>query len=288
MHMPEWLNVFIRSVGAVLALFFLTRVNGKRQISQLNIFEYIVGITAGSIAAFISVDLDGRFFIGLLSMAVWLMFPVLLGWLVLKSKKLRDFVEGKGIILVKNGKIMEDNLAKVRYTTDELLEQLRSKNAFSVADIEFAVLESSGTVNVLLKAEQQPLTAQRVGLKVAPIREPQTVMMDGNMLDEPLATIGWTRVKLKTELDKLNVAPENVFLAQVDSKGMLYVDLYDDLVEAPTATDDKQLLVTLKKCQAELELYALDAKDDRAKHMYGAAASKISSVLDRVTPLLER
>lgn len=286
--MPEWLNVLIRSVGAVMALFFLTRINGQRQISQLNIFEYIVGITAGSIAAFISADLDGRFFIGLLSMSVWLLFPVGLGWLALKSKILRDFVEGKGIVLIKNGKIMEDNLARVRYSTDELLEQLRTKNAFSVADVEFAVLEPSGSVNVLLKAEHQPLTAKRLGVAVAPIREPQTVIMDGHILDEPLATIGWTRPKLKEELEKLNVLAENVFLGQVDSKGMLTVDLYDDRIEVPAPEQDKLLLATLKKCAADLELFALSTENAPAREGFSSAARKVDAVLSAVTPLLHR
>ncbi|MCM3800533.1 DUF421 domain-containing protein, partial [Caldibacillus thermoamylovorans] len=77
----------------------------------------------------------------------------------LKSKRFRDFTEGKPTVFIKDGKIMEDNLKKERYTTDELLELLRKKNVFQVADVEFAVLEATGDLSVLLKKENQPLTA---------------------------------------------------------------------------------------------------------------------------------
>jgi uncharacterized membrane protein YcaP (DUF421 family) len=152
LSMPEWLNVVIRTLVSIIVLFVLTRINGKRQISQLNIFEYITGITAGSIAAFISADLDGKFLVGMLSMGLWMLVPVGLGRLTLESKKLRDLIDDKGVILVKHGKILEDNLTRVRYSVDDLLEQLRQKNAFAVADVEYAVLEPSGNVSVLLRS----------------------------------------------------------------------------------------------------------------------------------------
>ncbi|WP_242295885.1 DUF421 domain-containing protein, partial [Bacillus cereus group sp. BfR-BA-01516] len=102
--------------------------------------------------------------------------PFLTGILSLKNKTARDFFEGKSTVLIKDGKILEDNLKKEKYTSDELLELLRGKDAFSVADVEFAVLEPSGELNVLLKKDRQPLTAKDIGLKVANEKEPQTVI----------------------------------------------------------------------------------------------------------------
>ena len=160
--------------------------------------------------------------------------PFLAGFISLKSKPFRNFVEGKGTVFIKDGKIMEDNLKKERYTTDELLELLRKDNVFKVADVEFAVLETTGDLSVLLKKENQPLTAKDLNLTVASEKEPQTVIMDGEILDEPLATAGRSRQWLHTELAKLGVTIENVFLGQVDSYGQLTVDLFDDKIQVPS------------------------------------------------------
>lgn len=286
--MPEWLNVGIRTMGAIAFLFVLTRINGKRQISQLNIFEYITGITAGSIAAFISADMDGKFFMGLLSMGLWMLVPVGLSWLMLKSKKVRDLIDDKGVVLVKHGKILEDNMTRVRYSSDELLEQLRQKNAFSVADVEFAVLEPSGNVSVLLRTDRQPITASHLAWSVPTNREPVAVIMDGEILDEPLATIGWTRSRLRTELEKLGVTQDNVFLGQVDGRGGIYVDLYDDLIRTPPAQENKMVLSLLRKCQADFELYALSTENVKAKASFELAARKLQTCLQMAEPLLAR
>ncbi len=99
-------------------------------------------------------------------------------------------------------------MKKEKYTSDELLELLRGKSAFSVAEVEFAVLEPSGELNVLLKKDSQPLTAKDIGLKVPNEKEPQTVIMDGNVLDEPLSASGHNRAWLHSELEKLGVVIE--------------------------------------------------------------------------------
>src|SRR5699024_887329 len=102
------------------------------------------------------------------------------------------------------------------------------KDIFQVADVEFALLEPTGRISVLPKTENQALTAKLMDLKLAPKKEPQTVIMDGQMLLEPLANLILNPTWLNTELDKLNVTIENVFLGQADSDGQLTVDLYDD------------------------------------------------------------
>src|SRR5690606_2859873 len=145
------------------------------------------------------------------------------------------------------------NLKKERYTTDELLNQLRQKNAFRVADVEFAVLETSGNLSVLMKPQNQPLTAARLGIVVPNTPEPQTVIMDGKIMDEPLATAGYSRAWLHTELEKIGVTVENVYLAQVDEYGQLYIDMYDDQLQIPAPSSLALLWASLKKIEADLE-----------------------------------
>ncbi|MBF7147147.1 DUF421 domain-containing protein [Bacillus toyonensis] len=286
-HLPEWTLVILRSVFILIMLFAITKWLGKRQISQLSFFEYIAGMTIGDIAAQVSTGLDQKFFHGVFAILIFAAVPFFTGILSLKNKTARDFFEGKSTVLIKDGKILEDNLKKEKYTSDELLELLRGKNAFSVADVEFAVLEPSGELNVLLKKDRQPLTAKDVGLKVPNEKEPQTVIMDGNVLDEPLSSSGHNRAWLHSELEKLGVVIENVFLGQVDSYGQLTIDIYNDTLQMPSPQNKPLLLASLKKCHADLELFSLETKSKSASEMYSKNAKQIEKILNRVTYLLK-
>ncbi|WP_429844012.1 DUF421 domain-containing protein [Brevibacillus sp. FIR094] len=286
--MPDWLSILLRSIGAVAYLFLLTKIIGKRQIKQLTYIEYIVGISIGSIAAFMATEMDGPVYHSLIGMGVFALFPYLMEWLSLKSKFLRDLFEGKSTVLIKEGKILEDNLKKERLTAEDLMEQLRIKNVFRVADVEFALMETSGEVSVLLKSESQPVTPKHLELTVAPSEENQVVIMDGVIMDEPLATAGLNRRWVRTELQKAGVALENVFLGQVDKGGELYLDLYDDKLMVPGAQAMKLAFATLKKCQADLELYALNTKNQQMKRTYQTDSEQLQQIIDEVKPFMIR
>ncbi|MDQ0062181.1 DUF421 domain-containing protein [Paenibacillus harenae] len=286
--MPDWLLIALRTLLAIVILFGMTKLLGKRQVSQLSFFEYITGITIGSLAAYISLDLDARWYLGIVSLSVWVAVTLGIEFLQLKSKKARDFIDSRSTVLIKDGKIMEENLKKERLTTDELMEQLRKKNIFQAANVEFAVMEPSGDINVLLTKENQPLTPKHLGIKVAPEQEPQTVIMDGKIMDEPLATIGLSREWLNTELETIGVAIENVFLGQVDSYGQLYVDLFDDQIVVPKPQKKASLLATLKKCEADLEMFSLSTRAPKAKKMYEECAKDLERVIEEIKPLLIR
>lgn len=285
--MPEALEVILRTVFAVVVLFFLTKVLGKRQVSQLSFFEYITGITVGSLAAYISLDTDKTWHLGLIALIVWVAFSLGIEYLQIKSKKARDFIDFKSTVLIKDGKILENNMKKEKLTTDELLEELRKKDVFTVADVEFAIMESDGAINVLLTRENQPLTPKHLGIKVAPESETQAVIMDGKIMDEPLDTLNLSRGWLEGELEKLNLNVENVFLGQVDSYGELTVDLYTDNVEVQQPQDKPQLYALLKKCEADLELFSLSTKNKEAKQMYENTSEQLQALLKRLKPFIQ-
>ncbi|WP_110927452.1 DUF421 domain-containing protein [Bacillus massiliglaciei] len=285
--MPDWLDVFLRALLFLIILFLVTKLLGKKQLSQLSYFEYVVGITIGSIGAEVITGLERSILVGVIGIVTTAALPFIVGILSLKSKMVRDLVEGKGTVFIKDGKIMEDNLKKERYTTDELLALLRKKDAFQVSDVEFAVLEATGDLSVMLKKENQPLTAKDLNLVVASVKEPQTVIMDGEILDEPLATIGRSRGWLHTELEKLGVTIENVFLGQINSYGELTVDLFDDILQVPSPQERPLLLSTMKKCQADLELFALGTENKEAKQIYEKNSEKLQKAIDNVTHILK-
>ncbi|ASB88910.1 DUF421 domain-containing protein [Bacillus sonorensis] len=284
--MPDWLDVVVRSIIFVIVLFVMTKMLGKRQLAELSVFEYIAGITIGGITSEVVMGLERSIINAVIAIVIFSSVPFLVEWISLKNKTIRDFLEGTGTVFIKDGKIMEDNLKKEKYSSDELLELLRKKNVFRISDVQFAILEQSGDLNVLLKKEHRPVTIKDLQMPYQSEKEPQTVIMDGEILDEPLAEAGLNRRWLNEELEKLGVAQENVFLGQVDSDGQLTVDLYDDQIKVPAPQEKPLLLATIKKCQADLELFALATDSKSAKAMYAKNAKKLKDMIQKLEPAL--
>jgi len=284
--MSEWAHIFIRAIIFITALFFMTKILGKKQISEISFFEYVSGITIGSIAGEVIMGLESNIGHGILAIGIFGIITVLMDYLSLKSKNVRDFIEGKGTILIKEGKILEDNLKNEKYTTDELSSMLRTKNVFNFADVEFAVLEPTGDLSVLLKRENRPLTPKDLNMNMPKDKVPQTVIMDGNIMNDPLAASGKTRDWLQNELEKIGVTLENVFYGQVDSYGELHVDIYDDKLKQPTPQTRPLLMAMLKKCQADLELFELETQNQDAKKMYKKNAQKLDQAIQKLEPYL--
>lgn len=285
--MPDWLEVALRTLLSVAVLFLMTKLLGKRQVSQLSLFEYITGITIGSIAAFVCLELNEQWYLGVVALAIWVLVTIGIEFLQLKSKKARDFIEHRGTVLIQNGKILEDNLKKIRLTSDELLSRLRRKNMFKVADVEFAIMEPNGEINVLPTKENQPLTPKDLGIRVAQEVAPQTVIMDGKILDHSLHNMGLNRGWLNTELDKAGVTVENVFIGQVDAVGELYLDLFDDAIQIPTPKTRELLLATLEKALADVTAFSLDTENKKAKATYRAAQTELEQAITELKPLLK-
>lgn len=285
--MPEWIEIIARSLTILFILFIFAKLVGKRGLANLSFFDYVVGITVGGMAAISALHLNVNFFYGVLSISMWIVVLFLLNLTALKSKSIRELSEGKTNIFIKDGKVMEDNMKKAHYSTDNLLSELRKKNIFSVADVEFALLETTGDLSVLLKKEKQPVTPKDLQLPTMTEVEPQTVIMDGEIMDEALTNRGLNRKWLKIELEKMNATVENVFIGQVDSFGQLTIDLYDDNLTVPEPVQKPLLLATIKKCQADLELFALATENESAKQMYKQSAKQIDEVYGKVQPLLK-
>lgn len=280
-------QIIFRSILFILVLIVMTKLLGKKQISEISFFEYITGITIGSIAAEVIMGLERNIGNGILAIFIFSIITFAVDFLSLKSKKFRDLVEGTPTVLIKDGKIQEDNLKKEKYSLDELGTLLRQKNIFRVADVEFAVLEPSGDLSVLLKKEHQPLTPKDINLKVANEKEPHTVIMDGNILYDQLAAANKSPKWLDIELDKLGVLLENIFLGQVDSYGELTVDIYDDKINVPSPQARPLLMAMIKKSQADLELFALETQSKNAKNMYNKSARRLQEVIDKLQPYLQ-
>jgi len=284
--MPAWIEIVLRSSLLLITLFFMTKALGKKQLSQLSVFDYITGIVLGGIVALHSFDTDLNILHGLIAMLVWFIIPLFLEFLSLKNKAVRNFIQGEATIFIQDGKILEENLQKERFSSDDLLQELRNKNIFQVSDAEFAILEPSGSLSVLPKKETKPLTPKTIGLKVAPEKEPETVIMDGEILPGVLEKLSLHPNWIETELEKLNVSIKNIFLGQLNQDGQLTIDLYDDKRDSPVTTEKPLLLSTLKKCQADLELFALETENEDAKQTYELNSQKVQEAINKLKPYL--
>ncbi|MGX8793622.1 DUF421 domain-containing protein [Oceanobacillus oncorhynchi] len=286
--MPEIVLVLIRSIAAFFLLFLMARMMGKKQISQLTFFDYCVGITIGSIAATLSVDQNVKIINGLVSLTIWGFFPIILAYLGMKSIIFSKITDGKATILIRNGEVLDKNMKKSLVTINELLMLLREKGTFKVSDVEMAVLETNGELSVMLKSNQQPVTAQTLGVPLEQEHGPAILIMDGKIMKKSLENLGYSKEWLIGEIQKQGAEEvRDVFLAQIDSRGSLYVDLYEDQYTKTEVEERPLLAASLKKIQADLEGFSLQTDDSEAKKLYTEQAAEVQKVLDTILPYLK-
>lgn len=227
--MPIVVVVIIRSVIGFFLLLLLIKMIGKQQVTQLTFFDYTVGITIGSIASTLSVQVNENSWSTMVGMAVWALLALLLAFLGLKSPYLRKMIEGIAQPVIKNGKIQVEILRQNKISMEELVSMLRSKDVFNVEDVEFAVLEQNGKLSVLLKSQKQPLTPQDLNISTPYSGMPTNIIVDGVLDTDALRSIHLTRAWLEYHLRKNKIDRlEDIFLAQLDTQGNLFIDMKDN------------------------------------------------------------
>lgn len=286
--MNTWSILLLNSIILFFLALVISKYVKKKNLSRATPFDFISYAVIAIIIALISLNIIENIYFGLTTLAVWTLMPITLDYASMRTKWVYNIIHGKERVLVKNGKIMEDNLSKERITGQEFLQELRSKKAFNLADVEFAVMETTGDINVSLKADKKPVTSYDLGKKVASKTEPQTVILDGNILNEGLTNAGLNHGWLKTQLEIKGVSLENVFLGQVDSSGDLYVDLFDDMIQVPKTQVKEMLYASIQKGQADLMTFSLDTDNKEAKAMYLNNAKKLEKISKKLEPYLLR
>ncbi|WP_346938866.1 DUF421 domain-containing protein [uncultured Clostridium sp.] len=280
--MNSWLIILFNSIVLFFLSLVITKYMKKKTLARATPFDFISYAIIAIIIVLMSLNIIDNIYFGLITLAVWTLMPLILDYASMKSKLVYNLIHGKERVLVKNGKVMEDNLSKERITGQEFLQEMRSKKAFNLADVEFAVMESTGDINVSLKADKKPITPYDLGKQVAPKTEPQPVILDGNILDEGLTNAGLNRGWLTTQLEIKGVSLENVFLGQVDSSGDLYVDIFDDMIQVPKTQVKEMLYASIQKSQADLLSFSLDCNNEDSKNMYSQNAEKLEKVMKKL------
>ena len=144
-------ELILRLVIAFATLIILTRLMGRKEISQMTSFNFVSAISIGTLGASLAIDSTISITNGLLALVAWSVFTIFMSYLDIKSPKFRVAVEGEPIILIKKGQIMEDELRKVRLDIDALNSLLRKKNVFSVTDVDYAIFETDGSLSIMKK-----------------------------------------------------------------------------------------------------------------------------------------
>lgn len=227
--MQDVVEVALRSGFAFVTLLFLTRLMGKTEVSQLTFFDYVVGISIGTLAASISIDIDKQVLLALTALFVWAGLKILTGITVLKSQPARKLLEGEPTVVIKNGKLMEEAMARVRYNVDSLEAQLRNAKVFDLSQVEEAVLETNGKLSVLLKSQHQPVTPADMKISTKYKGMPQVLVVDGNLAKNRLDEIGLSEEWLYEQLENQGVNDlSEVMVAQLNTSGELYIDKKSD------------------------------------------------------------
>ncbi|MCH5211086.1 MAG: DUF421 domain-containing protein [Oscillospiraceae bacterium] len=220
----EFIKIILTSVGSIIAMFISTKITGKKQMSELSMFDYINGITIGSIAAEMATSLEGDVYYPLTAIAVYTIVMWLISYISEKSVKCRRILAGKAILLMENGKIYQKNFKKSNIDINDFLAQCRINGYFKLDDIDTAILEENGKVSILPKAGARPVTTQDLALSVTQDTIMYTVIADGHILEENLKRAGKNKQWLEKELYKNKVSNINdVFIAECDRDNLLFV-----------------------------------------------------------------
>lgn len=217
----DFFNIIILGMVSFIVLFILSKIMGYRAISELSFFDYVVGITIGSIAAEMSTNIDMEWWKGVTAMAVYAILDLVFSFLSQKSSAARQIITGNPIILIYKGKIYKKNLRKARIELNDLLTSSRMAGYFNIADIDYAIMETTGKISFMPVPLKRPLNPK--DFNFAPQSEGLTVnvIMDGKIMEDDLADAKIDKNDLIRRVKQQDKEVKNVFLGVMDSNGVL-------------------------------------------------------------------
>ncbi len=202
----------IRTLILYIIIIFSIKMMGKRQISDLQTSELVITILISNIAARPMEETDHPLLSSLVPIAVLICSEILVSVLMLKNLKIRKLFCGKPIVVINEGKVQQEALKHLRISTQDLFEQLRQMDVFSLDDVWFAVMETNGTMSVLKKAEKQPPDASTLGISVPKEKVDAVIVSDGNICDFSLSLCELNEEWLEATLKEQKVKLKDIFI----------------------------------------------------------------------------
>ncbi|WP_066063880.1 DUF421 domain-containing protein [Neobacillus soli] len=219
--MEEYLTIVFRTLFLYTLILVIFRIMGKREIGELSILDLVVFIMIGELAVVAIETNHSPLFHTVLPMVLLMLIQITLALLSLKSKKFRNLIDGKPSIIINRGKIDESAMRKQRYNFDDLMTQLREKNIRSIADVEFAILESSGSLSVIEKLKNSKEEPQQGDITIP-------LILDGSIEEENLKSINKTNLWLRQELKKKGYRDVKQISFCSYENGKFFIDLQDE------------------------------------------------------------
>lgn len=224
----EW-QEFIRDTWQTslvfVSLLIFTRVLGKTQVGQLTFYEYISGITIGSLAANIAAAEADKVWNHYYDLILFVALTYAVSFVTVKNRPLRKLIDGSPTIVIENGRIIEDNMHVLRYDLDELHSQLREQGVLDPVEVQYAILETTGKLSVIKKTDYQPVTKSDLNIHVPDPVFPVELIMDGVIIERNLRKQNRSKAWLEEQLADKNISDiSEVTYAGIDSKGQLFVN----------------------------------------------------------------
>lgn len=216
--MSNFFNICFRTILVLIILFFITKMMGKKQISELNFFDYVVGITIGSIAADISLDIEKNMIAGIAALFIYGFISYIISFVSIKSILARRFFIGVPTVLVEKGKIIESGLKKSKIDVNDLLMEARENGYFNLDKIDYALMEVNGNISFLPKEKEKPVTKKDMKIKCSNEGLTVNAIIDSKYMVNNMKAINKDKEWLDHEL-KVNGYDnyDNILLATIDN-----------------------------------------------------------------------
>ena len=217
------INVLIKGFMSLIFLFLVIKLLGKKQVSQLNVFDYVIGISLGNLAAEMTINSDISIINGFLAMTIYGSCSLFVSFITNKSIIARRLISGVPIVLIENGKISKKQLKKVKLDINDLLQDAREDGIFDISKVEYAVMEASGKVTFLLKSEENPITVNNMNISANKAKLTANLVMDGNIMENNLKAIGKDEKWLMSKIKEKNIKIENILLLVYNNEGKITI-----------------------------------------------------------------
>ena len=212
----EAIKVIPRCLGATVFLFFITKIMGKKQVSEFSLFDYVIGISIGNFTAEMTLNTDVQYIDGMMAVATFGLLSISLTKLINKSIKLRRFVVGTPTVLIDNGKIIQSGLKRVNIGVNDLLEEARMSGYFDISEVEYAIMEGSGTISFLPKSEFKNVTNSDLDIKTDKSYLSANIIINGEYMEEAIKKSNITKEELIKRLKKMNLdSPDSILLCTI-------------------------------------------------------------------------
>lgn len=196
----ELSDVALRAIISLVSLFLITKMLGKKQVSQLSLFDYVIGISIGNFAAEMTINIESQYLNGIVAVTIFGVVAYIVSILTMKSIWLRRYFMGTPTLLIQDGKLLEKNFKKVKYDMNDLLEQCRTNGYFDLNEIRYAIMEANGSLSILPKTQERPVKVKDMDLKPAPEGLCANVIIDSKIMPNNLKNFGKDSAWLEKEL----------------------------------------------------------------------------------------